>query len=132
VVILDGRAARVGLAAIAAARVVIGVATTLKPDAARLALGGSRLGTRPAVLTRSVGARDLAIGLMALSALRSEQSDALVTAAVVGTIADAGDALAFVLAAPAWPPRRWLPVAAVAAASAAASAFCARAIVDAR
>ena len=52
------------------------------------------------------------------------------TAAIVGTIADAGDALAFVLAAPAWPTRRWLPVAAVAAASAAASAFLARIVDD--
>ena len=82
------------------------------------------------MLTRSVGARDLAIGLMGLSALRSDQPHALVTAAVVGTIADAGDALAFVLAAPAWPARRWLPVAAVAAASAAASAFLARVVGD--
>jgi hypothetical protein len=124
------RHARAGLAAIAAARVVIGVAATLRPDAARLAVGGSRFGTRPTVLTRSVGARDLAIGLMALSALRSERSDALVTAALVGTIADAGDALAFVLAAPAWPTRRWLPVAAVAAASAGASALLARVVDD--
>ena len=127
---MDARTARVGLAAIAAARVAIGVAATLKPDAARLAVGGSRFGTRSAVLTRSVGARDLAIGLMALGALRSEQSDALVTAAVVGAFADAGDALAFVLAAPAWPTRRWLPVAAVAAASAGASALLAWVVDD--
>lgn len=120
---VDARVARAGLAAIAAARVGIGVAVTVRPDAARLAVGGSRLGTRPAVLARSVGVRDLAIGLMALGALRSGRREVLVTAATVGAIADAGDALAFVLAAPAWPTRRWLPVAAVAAASAGASAF---------
>ena len=127
---VDARFARAGLAAIAAARVGIGVAVTVRPDAARLAVGGSRLGTRPAVLARSVGVRDLAIGLMALGALRSGRRDVLVTAAIVGTIADAGDALAFVLAAPAWPTRRWLPVAAVAAASAGVSAFLASFVDD--
>jgi hypothetical protein len=124
---MNPRLARQGLAAITVARVAIGITATTWPDAARLAVGGSRLGTRSRMLTRSVAVRDIAIGVATLRALSAPTPEGLALAAFAGAVADAGDAVAALLTAREWPTRRWLPVSAIAAGSACATAFFARA-----
>jgi hypothetical protein len=116
----DARTARLGLGGLAIARCAVGITALAAPGAVRLALGGSKPGTRTRVLTRFAGDRDLALGGAMLAALATGDGIAVVgwTSAAV----DFGDAVTSFLAARQWPARRWLPSAASAVAASAAGA----------
>ena len=80
-------------------RIGVGASFLLAPGfSLRLSLGTVETGPVTRMLARSVGARDIALGLGALRALRHDAS--LRRWIDAGTLADAGDALTTVLAFP--------------------------------
>jgi hypothetical protein len=116
------RWARDVLLAVAAGRIAIGTAALLRPQLLRSVVGGGALGARAEALTRMVGVRDLALGAGAL--LAAPRADVAVLLGGLGAVADAGDALASVIAAGAFDAdrrRRWLLQAGVAGLSATAA-----------
>ncbi|HZR11613.1 MAG TPA: hypothetical protein VFC33_00030 [Acidimicrobiia bacterium] len=112
--------ARRAVSAIAWSRVAFGVAAMAAPvTAARLWTGEDDRGPLTRVMVRSLGARDVALGLGAVLALRH---DAPVRGWVEGGgLADAADTVGTLLAFRALPrARRWLVLATSAAAMASA------------
>jgi hypothetical protein len=114
------RQARRAAWALAASRVALGVAVLAAPEkVTSLWLGETHAGT-PVVrdLARSLGARDLALGLAALNTLEDPVAGPRVQ--VAGAMADLVDALATVLARADLPRKAVLGTVAVAGAAAAA------------
>jgi len=106
---------RTAIAAIALGRIGLGAALLAAPRAlAGAAWVGAPEARRPvgAALLRAVGARDVALGLGTLLALRD--GDALAPWLIGGALADGADAVATALAGAAVPARGRLAVGAVA------------------
>jgi len=117
---VTGRQARRGARALAASRVALGVAVLAAPEkVTSMWLGEAHAGT-PIVrdLARSLGARDLALGLAALHTLEDPVAGPRVQAA--GAVADVVDLLATVLARADLPRKGVIGTVAIAGAAAAA------------
>ncbi len=122
----DAALLRRGAMAVAAGRVVLGVTALARPSVpARPWVGGSGDEVATRVFGRALGARDLALGLGALAALkgRAAQAGAARTWLAAGALSDGLDVVASVLA---WRelPRftRWLVAASAGSAALAGAA----------
>lgn len=105
---------------LALGRTVLGASAFVAPDAlGRFWVGGPAGRTGIRVLSRAMAARDLALGLGALGALGDPGATRSWLRA--GAVADAGDAVATVVAFNRLPRRRRVAVACIAGASAAAA-----------
>ena len=92
----DG-AARAAIVGLGAGRMTIGVGLWIAPRALARALGLRDLGPGALAIARVAATRDLLLGAWQLRALADRE--ALSQATTAGVIADAGDALAFAIAA---------------------------------
>ena len=117
---MNARQARQGASALAASRVVLGVAVLLAPEKVTSRWLGERHAGTPIVrdLARSLGARDLALGLAALQTLEDPVAGPRVQAAAA--VADLVDALATLLARAELPRKGVIGTVAIAGAAAAA------------
>jgi hypothetical protein len=117
---------RTVLAALGALRAGVGVVLAAAPSfAGRLRVGPSAGGSGADVFARTLGGRDLALGVTTLSALRSGDLEHAARLARLGVVSDVADALATVASARALHgARRWLmPLATVATAAAEVAAL---------
>jgi hypothetical protein len=111
----------------AAGRAVVGAALTLAPGiAARAWIGRDAAAPGAQVVTTAMGARDLAIALGALRAIRAGRGAR--PWLLAGVLADAADLVATLRARDALPATAVAGVSALAAGSAAAGAWLARAL----
>jgi Domain of unknown function (DUF4267) len=88
--------ARQATTAIAAGRIALGLGALLAPGPALKALGFSKVDGTSVALTRLVGTRDLAVGLLTLAA--RDDLDSLRAATALSAAVDAGDAVSLSLA----------------------------------
>jgi hypothetical protein len=119
-----GISPRQGALLIAAGRVVLGVAVLVAPERVTTRWLGEENARLPVVgdLARSLGVRDLALGIATLKTLDDPAVGPLVQAA--GALADSVDALATVLARDALPRKGALGTVLIASAAAGAGFYC--------
>ncbi|HEY1914549.1 MAG TPA: hypothetical protein VGH27_03145 [Streptosporangiaceae bacterium] len=123
--------ARRGATAVAAGRVAIGVVALVAPPVvARPWVGDAGGTTEGRLLARTLGGRDLALGLGALAALTGQNAaGSAVTWVGLAAVADVCDTVATAAAWRTLPATKWL-VAATAAGAAAIGAVAAWSMVD--
>jgi hypothetical protein len=110
---------RTVLAALGALRGGVGIALAAAPQLAAVVwVGPSAGGSGTSVFARTLGGRDLALGLTTLALVRSGDLDAASRSVQLGIVCDVADALATVASVRDLSgPRRWvMPIATVAAA----------------
>jgi hypothetical protein len=87
------------LGALSALRVVVGVGLAVVPDTVLRLLPGAQPSGTAVLLLRTLGLRDVTVGLAALAAIRGGDTRELARWSGVGMLSDGGDGLAGALAA---------------------------------